>query len=221
MLDKLSRMVYNNVTRIPEQKVGDEMRLDEVATVRTGAVIGRKRAENGTQSSIHYKMLNLKCIATDGYIDLNFAEDYYAKEELKPEYFSQNGDVLIRLSFPYTSVLIDEKTCGFVIPSHFAIIRADRKRALPEYILWFLRRDSSYQQIVQNSSGSTALGTISSGFIASLDIQVIPKDKQKAIGQLLILANKEQELLTRLAKEKAAFNKIALNSLYNKVKGDN
>lgn len=214
-------MVYNNVTRIPEQKVGDEMRLDEVATVRTGAVIGRKRAESGTQSSFHYKMLNLKCIAADGYIDLNFAEDYYAKEELKPEYFSQNGDVLIRLSFPYTAVLIDDKTCGLVIPSHFAIIRANRKRVLPEYILWFLRRDSSYQQIMQNSSGSTALGTISSGFIASLEIQVIPNDKQKAIGQLLLLENKEQELLTRLAKEKAVFNKIALNNLYDKIKGDN
>lgn len=214
-------MVYNVVTKIPEQKVGEDMRLDEAATVRTGAVMGRKKAEKGARSSFRYKMMNLRCIDANGYIDLSFAEDYYAKEALKPEYFSQNGDVLIRLSFPYTSVLIDDKTCGLVIPSHFAIIRADRKKVLPEYILWFLRRDSCYQQIVLNSSGSTALGTISSGFISSLDIQVIPKDKQKAIGQLLLLANKEQELLYRLAKEKAAFNKTALNIIYDKIEGDN
>ena len=54
-------------------------------------------------------MLNLKCIAAEGYIDLAFAEEYQAKEKLKPELFTQEGDVLIRLSFPYTSVLIDDK----------------------------------------------------------------------------------------------------------------
>lgn len=197
------------------------MRLDKVATVRTGTVIGRKKAEGGMQSSYRYKLLNLRCIAADGYIDLRFIEDYYAKEELKTEYFSQNGDVLIRLSFPYTSVLIDDNTCGLVIPSHFAIIRANRRKVLPEYILWFLLRGSSYQQIVKNSSGSTSLGTISSGFIASLDIQVIPKDKQKLIGQLLLLANKEQHLLYQLAKEKATLNKVALDIIFDKNKGDN
>lgn len=197
------------------------MRLDEVATVRTGAVTGRKKAEEGTRSSFRYKMLNLKCIAAEGYIDLAFAEEYQAKEKLKPELFAQEGDVLIRLSFPYTSVLIDDNSCGLVVPSHFAIIRANRKEVLPEYILWSLRRESTYQQILQNSSGSTAFGTISSGFIGSLNIRIFSKEKQKALGQLLLLSNKEQELLYRLAKEKAVFNKETLNIIYDKFKGEN
>ena len=197
------------------------MRLDEIATVRTGAVTGRKKAEEGMQSSISYKMLNLKCIAAEGYIDLEFAEEYRAKQKLKPELFAQNGDVLIRLSFPYTSVLIDDNYCGLVVPSHFAIIRANNKKVLPEYILWFLRRETTYQQILQNSSGSTAFGTISSGFIGSLNIMVLPLKKQQALGQLLLLSNKEQELLYRLAKEKAIYNKEALNIIYDKLKGEN
>ena len=82
------------------KKVGDDMRLDEVATVRTGAVTGRKKAEEGMRSSFRYKMLNLKCIAAEGYIDLAFAEEYQAKEKLKPELFAQEGYVLIRLSYP-------------------------------------------------------------------------------------------------------------------------
>lgn len=204
-----------------DKKVGDDMRLDEVATVRTGAVTGRKKAEEGMRSSFRYKMLNLKCIAAEGYIDLAFAEEYQAKEKLKPELFTQEGDVLIRLSFPYTSVLIDDNSCGLVVPSHFAIIRANRKEVLPEYILWFLRRESTYQQILQNSSGSTAFGTISSGFIGSLNIRIFPKEKQKALGQLLLLSNKEQELLYRLAKEKAVFNKETLSIIYDKFKGEN
>ena len=198
------------------------MKLGDAVSVRTGAVTGRKKAEKGTEQSFCYKMLNLKCLAPEGHINLNHVEDYSAREELKPNLFSQKGDVLIRLSFPYTAVLIDdESTCDLLVPSHFAVLRADREIVLPEYILWFLRRESTYQQILQNSSGSTAFGTISSGFIASLNIQILPIEKQKALGQLLLLSNKEQELLYRLAKEKALFNRKATDILYDRFEGEN
>ena len=197
------------------------MRLDEVATVRTGAVTGRKKAEDEQKPALVYRVLNLKCISSDGYIDLNYTEKYSAKEKLKSELLTHKGDVLIRLSFPYTSVLIDENACNLLVPSHFAIIRADGDKILPEYILWFLRRESTYQQILQNSSGSSAFGTISSGFIGSLNIRVLPIEKQRALGQLLLLSNKEQELFARLAKEKAIYNKEALDIIYDKFKGEN
>lgn len=196
--------------------------LCDIVTVRTGAVTGRKKAEEGHNTSFRYHMLNLRCLAPEGYLDLKYVEVYPAREELKSELFTHKGDILIRLSFPYTSVLIDdEKTCGLLVPSHFAILRVNDEKILPEYILWFLRRESTYQQILQNSSGSTAFGTISSGFIGSLNIQVFPIDKQKALGQLLLLSNKEQELLYRMAKEKALLYKESLNIIYDKFKGDN
>ena len=67
-----------------DKKVGDDMRLDEVATVRTGAVTGRKKAEEGMRSSFRYKMLNLKCIAAEGYIDL--AKNTRQKKNSNPNY---------------------------------------------------------------------------------------------------------------------------------------
>ncbi len=196
------------------------MRLDEVASVRTGAVTGRKKADGSNDPAFHYRMLNLRCLVAEGYLDLNYIEDYFAKEEIKPELFTRKGDVLIRLSFPYTAVLIDDITCGFVVPSHFAIVRADSKKVLPEYILWFLRRESTYQQILQNSSGSTAFGTISSGFIGSMNIRILPLKKQQVLGQLLVLSDREQELLYRLAKEKLIYNKETLNAIYDRFKGE-
>ena len=198
------------------------MRLNEIVSVRTGAVTGRKKVEEGQAPSFCYKMLNLKCITSEGHIDLSCLEEYPAKEKLKPEFLTHQGDVLIRLSFPYTSVLIDDKKlCGLLVPSHFAILRADKRKVIPEYILWFLRRESTRQKILQNSSGSTAFGTISSGFIGSLNIRVLSIEKQQALGQLLLLSSKEQELLLRLAKEKATFHKEALNTIYNRFKGEN
>ena len=208
--------------RYHDRKVGDDMILGEAVTVRTGAVTGRKKVEEGMSASFHYKMLNLKCVLAEGYLDLNYLEDYPAREKFKPDVLTRKNDVLIRLSFPYTSVLINEdEMCNLLVPSHFAILRTDNNKILPEYILWFLRRESTYQQILQNSSGSTAFGTISSGFIGSLNIRILPIEKQKALGQLLLLSNKEQELLYRLAKEKATFNKETLNIIYDKFKGEN
>lgn len=197
------------------------MRLEDVVSIRTGAVSVRKKPKEGTIPSHYYKALNLKCLTEEGNIDINHADEYPTKEKLKPELLTQKGDVLIRLSFPYTSVLIDEKTCGLFVPSHFAILRANYQTVLPEYILWFLRRESTYQQILQNSSGSTAFGTISSGFIGSLNIRVLPIKKQKALGQLLLLSNREQELFNLLAKEKAILHRETLNRIYDKFKGEN
>ncbi len=219
-LDK-SRIIVYNITKVPEQKVGVQMTLDSIACIRTGMVSGRKKAQGNMVDCVQYHLLNLKCVETTGNLNLDYIEDYFAREQLNPDFLTRKGDVLIRLSYPYSSVLIDdEKTCGLLVPSHFAIVRTDSSKVLPEYLLWFLRQDSTYQQILQNSSGSTAFGTISSGFIGSLNIRVLPLEKQQLIGQLMLLSKKEQDLLFRLAKEKAAFNKEVLNNLFNRFKGE-
>lgn len=219
-LDK-SRIIVYNITKVPEQKVGVQMTLDNIACIRTGMVSGRKKAQGNMVDCVQYRLLNLKCIETTGSLNLDYIEDYFAREQLNPDFLTRRGDVLIRLSFPYTTVLIDDdKTVGLLVPSHFAIIRANNAEVLPEYLLWFLRQESTYQQILQNSSGSTAFGTISSGFIGSLNIRVLPLEKQQLIGQLMLLSKKEQDLLSRLAKEKAAFNKEVLNNLFNRFKGE-
>lgn len=205
-----------------QNKKGDKMLLCEVAEVRTGLVLSRKKALDDDVEKIRYKALNLKCIMNDGYLDIESSEEYYAKERLKKEYFTSLGDVLVRLSAPYTVVLInDTSKCGYVIPSHFAIVRADMTRSVPEYLNWFLKRDFVKQKIMQNVSGSTAFGTISSGFIANLKVRDIPISQQKILGDILLLAEKEQELLHQLAEAKAVYSRAVVNEVYDKFKRGN
>lgn len=198
------------------------MQLSEVAEVRTGLVLSRKKAPDGAKEKIEYKALNLKCIMPEGYLDLESIEEYSSVERLKPEYLTKTNDILIRLSAPYTVVFItDTAQCGYVIPSHFAVVRADESKAAPEYLSWFLKRDRVKQKIIQNVSGSTAFGTISSGFIAKLEMQDIPVTEQKKVGSILLLAEKEQELLHQLAKAKALYSKAVVNEIYNRIKRGN
>lgn len=197
------------------------MTIGDIAIVRTGLVTARKKKDDSSLKTFEYKLLNLKCISNEGYIEKAFIEPYEVSVELKEDYFTQMGDVLIRLSAPYTAVLIDNiDLCGFVVPSHFAIIRVDRTRVFPEYVFWCLRREKSRITILQNSSGSTTLGTISSGLISTLSIKLLPLSKQLIIGKLLCLADRERDLLNRLADEKKTYNNLLLNQIYDNMKNE-
>ena len=198
------------------------MLLGEVAEVRTGLVLSRKKAPDDANFKTKYKALNLKCIMPEGYLHLENTEEYNSIERLKPEYLTNINDILVRLSAPYTVVFItDTSQCGYVIPSHFAIVRANETRSAPEYLNWFLKRDTVKQKIMQNVSGSTAFGTISSGFIANLEMRDIPIAEQKVVGNILLLAEKEQELLYKLAEAKAIYSKTVVNEIYDKIKRGN
>ena len=74
---------------------------------------------------------------------------------------------------------------------------------------------------MQNSSGSTACGTISSGLIASLSITLLPLQEQKIVGDLMILSEREQELMQMLATEKKKYNTLLLNQIYDNMKRGN
>ena len=103
------------------------MLLGEVTEVRTGLVLSRKKAPDDAKVKIKYKALNLKCVMPEGYLNLEYAEEFVVKERLKPEYITKINDILVRLSAPYTVVFITETSqCGYVIPSHFAITRCIR-----------------------------------------------------------------------------------------------
>ena len=198
------------------------MLLENVATIRTGVVTTRKKVSENEPVVYEYKLLNLKCSAPAGYLDLQYAETLGTVEPLKPEYFTQMSDILVRLSAPYTAIMITrEEWCGYLVPSHFAIIRVDDTVTSPEYILWLLKRESTKQKILQNISGSGAFGTINSKFFSTLSVRNLPLNKQKIIGQMQILSEKEQELLHKLTIQKEIYNKLLFDKIYDSVKRGN
>ena len=198
------------------------MTINDIAVVRTGLVTARKKKDTASLGTYKYQLLNLRCIANEGYIDKNYIEPYELSEELKDDYLTRMGDILIRLSAPYTAVLINKpELCGIVVPSHFAIIRVDERYALPGYVFWVLRREKNKITMMQNSSGSTAFGTISSGLISSLPITLLPLHEQQIIGDLLCLSEREQELLQKLSEEKKTYNALLLNQIYDNMKRGN
>lgn len=179
-------------------KKGGNVKLSNYANIRTGLVFSRKKA-NPDESNRQYQALNIKCVTDDGQIMLSDIEDYYASDALKKEYFTCAGDVLLRLSAPYTAVLITENEAGLLIPAHFAIIRT-KKTLNPRYLHWWLTKNK--KRFYQMASGGTMIGTISSGYIADMAFEPPSLRRQYQIAKLLELENREQLLLSELAIKK-------------------
>lgn len=193
------------------------MRLDELATINTGLVTARKQDKVPNSNSIKYKMLNLKAINEKGYIDDNLLEEFWAKERLKSGYLTWIGDIVVRLTTPFTAILIDKKHTGLIIPSHFVVIRADTKRILPEYLEWLLNTDKVHQKLQQNLN-STTIGTVKPMLYASLNIELLTLEEQEKIGELYKLSKKELHLLNQIMGQKELYYKEAINRIQKEMR---
>lgn len=191
------------------------MKLQDLASVRSGLVLSRKQAKEPV--GYPYRSINLRAIQPDASINLSEVDVYQAKEPLKPEYLSQIGDIIVRLTAPYTAVLVDETTEGMVISSNFVVIRIESERLLPEYLFWLLNTQSVKRDIYENAT-SNMLGAVNAKFLAEIEIALLPIEEQHKLAQLYLTSRREIRLLRELAEEKERYYAKFLDQTYKKVK---
>lgn len=196
---------------------GKRLRLDDLVSVKTGLVLARKQAKHPSDVIAKYRQLNLKAIDSKGYIDENILEEFCANERLKAEYLTQPGDVIVRLTTPYTAVLIDEEFAGMVIPSHFIVIRTRGKKILPEYLYWLLNTDKVKSSLLQNVS-SIMIGTVKPASYAEMEIELLTLEEQRKISDMNMLAKKEIHLLDRLMGQKELYYKEAIDKVQKEMR---
>ena len=194
------------------------MKLGNIATVRSGLVLSRKQAWE--PSDIRYPLLNLRSINPGGYIEADQLDVFVAAEHLSPEYLSQIGDVIVRLTAPYTAILIDKVTAGMVISSNFVIIRADRRELLPEYLFWLINTPKVKRSIYENTS-SNMLGAIKAKYFSDFEVPFLPIAKQQQIAAMNELVLKETKLLRKLADEKECYYSLLIDRAYKEMKRGN
>ena len=186
------------------------VRLGDVATVRCGLVLARKQSPTPTDA--RYRLLNLRSINADGCVEMAMLDEYYAVESLSSEYLSQVGDIIVRLTAPYTAILVDDAIAEMVVSSNFVIIRPNPRMLLSGYLAWLLNTRKAKRVIYENTS-SNMLGAINPKYFACMEVALPSIDRQSAIADLNALALKEGRLLRRLADEKKRYSDLILNTL--------
>ena len=185
------------------------MKLSELAVVRSGLVLSRKQAREKTEN--RYSLLTLKSIKSDATVSEGDLGIFDAVESLNKEYLTEIGDVIVRTSMPYTSVLIDKKTYGMVVSSNFVIIRCYTDKLLPEYLFWLLNTETVKRDIFKNSAGNM-LAAIKPQYFCDLEIKLPSLREQKLIADFNMTARKELELLEQLKTEKEKLYQVCLEN---------
>jgi len=188
------------------------MKLGEIAIIKTGLVLARKKATIKYEVENIYNLITLKNIEDNGAFNEEPFEPFESNDQLDKGYFTEEGDILTRLSYPYTTVYIDESKEGLLVPSYFAIIKLRTQNYIPEYITWYLNSDKAKKELIKSQTG-TAMSTTNKTILSSIDINEIPIEDQKRIGKIQELYLKERKLLDRLIEEKEKYYKAVTNKL--------
>src|SRR5699024_5385176 len=120
---------------------------------------------------------------------------------LDEQYLTSQGDILVRLNYPYTSTMITEENLGLVIPSYFIILRLENTRFTSEYVAWYLNTDRIKKELMKNQSG-TLIPSINQKNLGDLDIEERSREDQENISHLFQLVIRERQLIKQLAEEK-------------------
>ncbi|WP_374718038.1 restriction endonuclease subunit S [Neobacillus sp.] len=180
------------------------MQLGAIAEIKTGLVLSRKKAEIEFAAKATYNLLSLKNISEDGTILNESFDEFISNEVLEEHYFTKEGDVLIRLSQPYTAVYIDKEQTGLLVPSYFAIIKVDEKKVLPQYVAWYLNTPNVKKELERSQAGSRIPST-NQHTIKKIPIVLPPISKQKVLIELYQLHHREKLLYKKLIEEKELY----------------
>lgn len=188
--------------------------LNGFASVRSGLVLSRKKSKGGEGEL--YALLTLRSVKEEGVLDMSAVDMYVSTSVLPSVYQTAVGDVVVRLTWPYSAVLIDEQSSGMLVSSHFVIIRPDREKLNPGYLHWVLNRQSTRRLIYENTSANM-LNAVRPQFFSELKISLPPMVEQKKIAELQLLTRRERILQEMLMQERSNLAKVLTEKIYNKT----
>lgn len=188
--------------------------LNGFASVRSGLVLSRKKSKGGEGEL--YALLTLRSVKEEGVLDMSAVDMYVSTSVLPSVYQTAVGDVVVRLTWPYSAVLIDEQSSGMLVSSHFVIIRPDREKLNPGYLHWVLNRQSTRRLIYENTSANM-LNAVRPQFFSELKISLPPMVEQKKIAELQLLTRRERILQEMLMQERSKLAKVLTEKIYNKT----
>ncbi len=181
------------------------MKLKTIANIQTGLVLSRKKAINPDKSE-KYKLLNLKCIREEGTIDMALLEEFPSETTLELQYLTKKGDILMRLTSPYTAIYINHEQEGLVISSNFAVIRVKANNILSRYLVELLNTKMIKKQIERSAMG-TIMPMLKTSALKEIELKEISLQEQQIIVKWMEGYYQEKKLIEQLQKQRRKMKK--------------
>lgn len=188
---------------------------DEIITgVLTRRVVWEEG--NGDPSLLKSEKILVPKAINDGLIDHSLLQEVKLYKEVKDKFYTKKGDVIMKLSTPYDSCVIEkEEDEGLIVPSFSLIIRKINPKYNPYFVMAFLSSKCAWAQI-KNSREGRVLSIINNVSVAELDV---PDFNDKEIKEI---SNRYKMFLNfkRLSTEIISLEKERNDSLFLKNEED-
>ena len=159
------------------------MKLKNVAEeIITGVLTRRIVYDGDTDSSLQEGKILVPKSITDGLIDHTLLQTSRLGKLVKEKFYTRKGDVIMKLSTPYDSCVIEKKEDeGLIVPSFSVIIRGIRTPYDPYFIMAFLSSRRAWSQIERSRSGRV-LSIISNESVSELELPSFSETEMKDIS---------------------------------------
>ena len=115
-----------------------KIKLSEIAEIKTGLVLNRKKADMSKDNKLYYRVVSLKSFNEDAVYDNTFADEFISNEQIKEDYLVKQGDILLRLREPNFAVYIDKEYENLIYPSLMVRVKLQDSRFDPHFIAHYL-----------------------------------------------------------------------------------
>ena len=137
---------------------------------------------NGDPSLLKSGKILVPKAINDGLIDHSLLQEVKLYKEVKDKFYTKRGDVIMKLSTPYDSCVIEkDEDEGLIVPSFSLIIRKIRSQYDPYFLMAFLSSKCAWSQI-ENSRAGRVLSIINNESVAELDIPELTDIEIKEIS---------------------------------------
>jgi type I restriction enzyme S subunit len=145
-----------------------------------------------------------------GYIDPN-TEAYYASEKLYRKWMNrgkpEKGDILLTMEAPLGNVAQIPDDRKYILSQRVILIKPSKEKVENDYLAHFLRSDFFQKQLMEFSSGTTAIGIQQAKLVKLTILYPERKEEQKEIATVLTMMdntiNSQESCLSKLVKMKA------------------
>lgn len=174
-------------------------KLEELCTIKTGTPVGRAKvaaSEGGDAQSV--RVLIPRAMSEGAIVDEELAVEKVG--EVKREFYTHEGDVIIKLSTPYDAVYVDSDHEGILVTSFGMILRAKAGVSLDmRYLSMFLNHPTTRSMLQAASTGMSAgMATLKRRTIAGIDIALPALERQEKLAELFRAVGERKQSYRRL-----------------------
>ena len=172
--------------------------LEDLCTIKTGTPTARAKAAAEAGSALDARVLIPRAMGGGAIIDDELAIEKIGM--VKDEFFTREGDVVIKLSTPYDSVYVDKDHEGILVTSFGMILRAKEETPLSmRFLSMHLNHPRTLSMLQAGSTGKGAgMTVLKRRTVASIPVPLLPMERQEGLAELYFAVNDQNNEYRKL-----------------------